>query len=531
MHSAAHLKQALRPGTLLSALLFACLAALPAFADEQEKPKAEKKAPAAVEKKKEAAAAKKEETKPDEKKSDAATYTLKESPFSLKTKLSGTIEATKATPIAMNLKRWADMTVIEVAPHGTSVKKGDVLISLETEKLKKAIQKLEEAMPGKEIALEASQRELETLEKTTPLTLERGRKAKVQAEADLAYYEDVTKEIQIRDAKQSVESAANYLAYAEEELKQLKKMYEQDDMTEETEEIILQRAENSVKNYRWLLEKAEERSERNLTTTIPRQHEKMERDVELTQISWRASEKSTRDALAKKRLEFEAAERSFEDSVRSLEEHKNDLEALTVKAPHDGIVYYGMAQRGKWTTASTVERKLQPGAKLSMREVVLTIVDPARVQLRVAAGETALKGLSPGQSGELVMKWNSDIKADAKVESVSFVPFYNNTFDTVVAVSGVKEKSKVMPGMAATAEITTYENKKALTVPKGAIKKDGDESTVTLKGGDLRMVETGKSDAKVTEITKGLKAGDIILLSSEKKEEEPEKKTAETPKK
>ena len=41
----------------------------------------------------------------------------------------------------------------------------------------------------------------------------------------------------------SLKSSEQYLAYAAEELNQLKKMYEADDLTEETEEIILQRAQ------------------------------------------------------------------------------------------------------------------------------------------------------------------------------------------------------------------------------------------------------------------------------------------------
>ncbi len=445
-------------------------------------------------------------------KAEPKTHEVVVEEFILKTKLSGVIESTRATPIALDLDQWGDLTVIRAVDHGTVVKKGDVLIELATEDVKEKIRNLDIGMASMKLARDAAHLELEKLEKTTPLMLEKSRKGKMQAEADLAYYEDVSKGTRERDTKEVVTSAENYLSYAQEELDQLLKMYEEDDLTEETEEIILQRARHSVKSYQWQLQKAKERAERTLSTTIPREYDQLKQDLELNQINWRATETSTRATLAKKRQEVAAVDRDFEKSVKSINELRMDLKAMSVQAPHDGIVYYGMAQRGKWTTASTVERKLLPGAKLTMREVVMTVVDPVKIQLRAAASETALKDLEVGQAAETAMKWDSDLKLKGKITGLSFVPFSTNTFDTVLSLSPAPKGKPVMPGMAATAEITTYENEKALTVPKGAIKKEGDKESVTLKGGKVRRVETGKTDGKKVEILKGLKAGDMIEL-------------------
>ena len=55
-------------------------------------------------------------------------------------------------------------------------------------------------------------------------------------------------------AAMTLKSYRDSLAYATEELNQLKKMYEADDLTEETEEIILQRTKNQVDRAKFLLE-------------------------------------------------------------------------------------------------------------------------------------------------------------------------------------------------------------------------------------------------------------------------------------
>lgn len=509
------------PGSFLVLLVLGFSISLHAEKSVKKAPKAERAGGKAKVEQKEV------EGEKDAKEENTKTHEVVAETFILKTKVSGVIESTRATPIALDLDQWSDLTVVRAVDHGTVVKKGDVLIELETDAIKEKIRDLDLGMPLKELAKEAAHLELDKLEKTTPLTLERSRELKVQAEADLAYYEDVTKELRERDAKETVSSAENYLAYAQEELDQLLKMYEEDDLTEETEEIILQRARHSVKNYEWLLEKAKERADRSLTTTIPREYEKLKQDLELHQINWRASETGTRAALVKKRQEVAAIDRDFEESVKSLNELRMDLKAMSVQAPHDGVVYYGMAQKGKWTTASTVERKLLPGAKLTMREVVMTVVDPSKVQLRAAASETSLKNLEVGQSAETEMKWNSEVKLKGKVTGLSFVPFSTNTFDTIVSLSAAPKDKPVMPGMAATAEVITYENEKALTVPKEAIKKEGEKESVTLKGGKVRRVETGKTDGKKVEILKGLKAGDVIELPAAEKDAAPAKSGSE----
>ncbi|HCU87099.1 MAG TPA: HlyD family secretion protein, partial [Verrucomicrobiales bacterium] len=72
-------------------------------------------------------------------------------------------------------------------------------------------------------------------------------------------------------ARFSLLTSQNSLAYAEEELKQLKKMYAADDITEETEEIILQRATHAVNRAKHFLERSESTAANTLTATLPRE--------------------------------------------------------------------------------------------------------------------------------------------------------------------------------------------------------------------------------------------------------------------
>lgn len=490
--------------------------------EKEEKPKAEKPADAKPADAKPAAEKPKAAAAPAS--PAAPTHSVKAEDFVQKVKVSGTVESTRETPVELNLKRWSDLTVIRAVPHGTEVKAGDLLIELETKDLKKKIEETKLAMPGKEIELSAAELELESAEKSTPISLAKSLRDKMQAEQDLAHFEDESRPMRERGAKEDVKEIVEALAYAEEELNQLKKMYEQDDLTEETEEIILRRTENTVARYRWMLEQTEARAERTLNTLIPREHESLKTNLELQQITWRAGEKSLREGLEKKRLDTAAKRREMDETKKALTEMEEDLAAMRVTAAHDGIVYYGMSQRGKWTTAALVDRKLIPGGKLAMREIVMTVVDPAKVQVRLALTEDQLKDLAEGQDGTLSLKWKPDVKFDARVKSILYVPYADKTFDSVLSVKTPADAPALFPGMTADAEITVYEKKDAIVIPKAAVKKEGDKETVTAADGKAITVKTGRSQGDKVEILEGLKSGDSIRLPETKPETKPEAK-------
>lgn len=487
----------------------------------------EKKADAKVAEKPEG----KPEGKADAKASSPEIHRAERGEITVTEKIPGILQSTKSTPLAMDLLQWADLLVVKAVPHGAEVKKGDLLVDLDTKAIREKIEELELGMPTVRLELEAAELNFEKVKKSTPLALEKARRNKMQAEQDLAYFEDVTLPMREKGAAQDVKQVKDFLAYAEEELKQLRKMYEADDLTEETEEIIIRRAENSVNEYRWRLEQTEERSKRSVHTLLPRELEELRRARTEAEISWRAEEKSLPDALKKAELEFQAKARALVEAETSLEEHRRDLEALTVRAPHDGVVYYGMSQRGKWTTASTVERKLLPGGKLTMREIFMTVVDPAALELLLAIPEDKLADLAPGQAVEVEAVASPETEIAGELTSISRVPYPDNTFDGIVRLSEWEGAGPLFPGMKAEAEVTVYENADALLLPSGAVKKEDEKETVTLKGGVVRVVETGRAAGGKVEILKGLKPGDEVILPGKEADGASEKTDAKEEKK
>ena len=188
--------------------------------------------------------------------------------------------------------------------------------------------------------------------------------------------------------------------------------------------------------------------------------------------------------------------------------------ALTVKAPHDGVAYYGASSRGKWITASTVDRKLVPGGKLTPAEVILTIVKPAPLKLRAAVPENRLRHLAKGAAGLAAPGLDSEAEFKTVLESVSLVPYADNTYDAVFTVpeSEPDNGPTFYPGMTAKIRLDLYEAANALTAPKKAVHRDAEGYYVHLKDGAKRRIKVGKSNDEAYEILEGLKEGDEIKL-------------------
>ena len=111
---------------------------------------------------------------------------------------------------------------------------------------------------------------MQALEKITPLDLEASQRAARMAEEDRKYFFDVERPFALKAVDFSLKVAKETLEYEEEELRQLEKMYKADDITEETEQIVLKRARDTVERAKFMVEYAKLNHDHALKFAIPR---------------------------------------------------------------------------------------------------------------------------------------------------------------------------------------------------------------------------------------------------------------------
>jgi HlyD family secretion protein len=434
--------------------------------------------------------------------------------------LKGTVEAEQMSELSIEPVAWTrTLTVKKVVEHGTAVKKGDVLVQIDPEKIDTAIRELRMERSVEELTIRQAREELPVLEKSLPLDLAAAERAKKQADEDLKRFLEVDRALAVADAEQMVKNAAFSLENAREELKQLQKMYRDKDLTEETEEIILKRQRHFVESAEHYLKSAKIRRDETIKIQLPRREQTMRDHAEKEALALEKAKNTLKPALTQKRLALEKLLYQHDKSGDRLRNLEKDRESFTVRAPADGIVYYGKCLRGQWSTTSMAEKSLRPGGSLSSGEVFMTVVSPRSLFIRADVPENDLHWLHDGLTGKVVPAGYPDVRIPARLLKMTFVPRAGGHFDARIALEAGKDSPQLMPGMACSVKLTAYRKKDALTVPASAVftdDSDDDVHYVYLPSGkngkaEKRTVKIGKSSGKKTEILEGLKEGEEIL--------------------
>jgi len=453
------------------------------------------------------------------------TYTVKRSPLRITLDLDGVLEAQTAHEIAVRPDEWSNLTVANAVPHGARVRKDDVLLSFETEKIDRAIADLRAELKLSEVALRQNEDQLQVLEKTTPLDLEAGQRAARVAEEDRKYFFEVDRPFKVKAAEFALKVAKEVLEYEEEELHQLEKMYKADDITEETEEIVLKRARDGVERAKFMVQQVQIMHDQALKLTIPRTEEQVNDAARRKSLEWEKNKIGLPLALQKQRLELEKLREQRSRSEDRLNRLLADRQSMTVKSPADGIVYYGKCVRGKFSDSTMLAENLRPHGSVQANQVVMTVVEPRPMFVRAAAAEERLHYLRPGLKGTATPVGYPDQKLAVTVDRVSDVPASPGSFDARLKVALDKKAKGLMPGMACKVKLVPYLKKDALTVPPKAVMTDElDEQKhyvyVPEKDGkpQKRPVTLGEKTDKQVEILKGLAEGDKVLLEAPQEE-------------
>ncbi len=447
-----------------------------------------------------------------------ATVKVEKGPLHVEVAAKGVFEAEEMTEVVLRPEVWTSFQVLKAIEHGTPVKKGDVLLTLDPDKLDRALRDLEADRYLSDLSLKQAEEELAAAEKLLPLDVAGAELAKKYADEDLKRYMEVDRPMIEKGMQFLAKSSADLVEYAKEELRQLEKMYKAKDLTEETEEIILRRQRNELEAAQFKLKDAEWMRDRTLNVTLPRRDQTVNETAQKQAITLEKAKATLPMSLAQKKLSLDKLRYEKGKAAEKFKQMQSDRELLTVKSPADGIVYYGKCSRGQWTTSSSMAEKLHRGGSVMPEEVIFTVVKPRPLIARATIEEKDLHFVKKGMTGKASAAAFPDLKLPVTVSNVAGVPLSAGSFELKLTVNLPKDAESLMPGMTCSIKLAAYHKDDALTVPVSAVFTDeGDEDHpyVYVAGKDgkseKRGVTIGKKTASKAEILQGLAAGDEIL--------------------
>jgi HlyD family secretion protein len=463
-------------------------------------------------------------TKPAEKKEAApATVKVTKGNFKIDHSFKGVLEATEMTELVFRPKQWTSgMQVLEAVLPGTQVKKGDALLKPDLEKIDKALKEMETDHKLADLAHKQAEIDNNYSQRLMQLEMEQAELAKKMAEDDFQKFTAKDKVFAEKMVLFQVRNATNNVAYAKEELKQLEKMYKANDLIEDTEQIIITRQKNQVESAEFFLKTAENRRDDTMQVDLPRRERSLKDSLERQTLALERLKEARKYQIQQKELAFEKAKYERSKAAERFEQTKADRDAMLVKAPCDGILFYGRSVKGKWTNASSIAEKFRKGgSSISNEEVFMTIVQLRPLQIQASVDEKTVQQLQTGQTGSVTLPTFDDLRLTAKLEKIALVPLTPGSYEVVLSLNVPEDAPRVLPGMDCNVKLVTFDRKDALTVPTASVFMDEEDDAKkyvwlpAAAGGKptKQHIKTGKSHGGKTEILDGLKEGDSILQS------------------
>ncbi|HUF64017.1 MAG TPA: hypothetical protein VMN36_18205 [Verrucomicrobiales bacterium] len=445
---------------------------------------------------------------------DAEVFEATKTDLAAETKFEARFDAVRSQEISIRPAEWKDWIVLSAAAHGARVSKGDVVLEFERQDIEEEIEKLETARSASVAALELAEAELDHQRASTPLELEIAARAARRAQEDLDRFQSEGRPRSEAEARFSLASAEQQLLNQREELEQLQKMYDADDLTEETEEIILKRQKFAVQAAEFSFAGAQLRSHDQLSNQIPRQAADLENARQQTALALELAE----NTLDRKVLQQELAVQDLKTDRRKAAKHLSDLhkdrQDMTFKAPFDGIVLYGAFRDGRFVSAAEAAKKLLPGGKLAPFEVAMTLVEPAPLALSASVDEAILGRFQTGAQGSARPALLSGVRLPVRVVSAGAVADPDGKYSVRLEVD-VSGHPTLKPGMTCHVELEPEERSGVLAVPENLVATENGKSTVRIRLPDgseeTRSVRLGGRGKGMVEILEGLSEGDQVL--------------------
>lgn len=445
----------------------------------------------------------------------SAELTLEMKPFFIAHSLDATALPDTTSPIRLDAEAWPTFKIVAIADHGSAVKTGDALIVFETEEIDRKLADFRQSIATATLNLAQAELDLATLEKTVPEQLARLERNAAVAAEELEHFN--------KTARKSAEETAGFeqkrreqiLASHQEELKQLTKMYEADDATEETEEIILQQQLDSVEAAEFALRMEILNHKRTVGVSLPRQLTALTQTRDDTALSLDKGAKDLPRSVELKKLEIAALKTGLERDGKALADLEKDRAFFEIKAPADGLFYHGAIEGGKWTTGDLI-KTLEPGGAAPVAKTFATFIPSiANPLIHAFPNQATARVLAVGAEGVAILPGREDIAIPVSLKSIAATPAPDLTHPATFTATW-PENLSTLPGQSLQIRIVSHSNEKAITVPTKALAYGPKGWTVEVKLADgkteNRPVTRGRSDAENTEITAGLEAGQVVIV-------------------
>lgn len=441
----------------------------------------------------------------------------------IEVEVSGVFVADDKDEIAMEPSKYrGDLIVTKILPEGSEVKKGDVLMEFDTDKLDEALEEAENEVTDANVELQKATAELESAKidsesKQAQLAKElEFLNTEVRASVEKQDLEVAEKEKEITDAESS-------LADARVDFQQLKELYDERELHTATENILIARQQKSlddqVRKIGTLKKKFEffQQFEKN-KTQLEKELEVKKKEAEIKK------EKITLEAaVAEKQSVVDKAQRKLDAADRKVKGLTEDREHLQVVSPRDGILFYKTTDNDSsigFTIGRQDDDELKVGGRVKTHGILLTVATMENLSVKMQVKEDDIQHMK----AELPITVRPDAYPSLQLEGsltqvdqiASRTDVFSNARRFTVRGKCKDVAGQLKSGMNCKVIVHAEKVPDAIQVPIVAVIEDGGKYFCNVKNGkeaEKREVQIGLSNNEFVQITEGLEKGDVVFLN------------------
>jgi multidrug efflux pump subunit AcrA (membrane-fusion protein) len=442
------------------------------------------------------------------------THTVARGALSLDFSGDGVFEPVDPVEVRLRPRAFGgDLLVASSAADGKAVKKGEVVLEIDAEPVRRELAGAENDLVLARANTKKAKEDVRLGDAADAVALDSAAKELDNAKVALKWFEVAEGPDLIKQADLQSKMARDGIEDQQDELDQLKKMYKTEDLTTATADIVVKRAVRQLTRSQEMLGITDNQSRKIKEIQHPQTKFNAEQAVKKADVALEQLKVTQEQAKVARSTALVAAEIAQAKAEQKVSELKGDLAQLKVTAPADGVVYWGMMQNGAWQNPNP--RALEKGEKVTPQQVVAVIAAPGKLRGSVAVAENKLAAIQPGQKATVTPKLLPQTKYDGTVSRIA------KTTSTIAGASGFEVEidldavdARLAPGMSAAIKIEAGKAENVLLVPTSAVEGGKVKVAAEGKAEEEREVVTGRTDGKMVEVVKGLAEGEKVVVKS-----------------
>lgn len=368
-----------------------------------------------------------------------------------------------------------DVEIRELAPEGSRVEAGDLLVKLDTTDLELELARVRQEDRQAEMDLQVAEGEWD----------EAGDDVKSVTEGEGA--------LTVEEARSAMQRAQKKAERLRQEYEHLKPLLDKGYITRDE----LAKTEDQLEEAEQELVLARKRS-----------------DV-VVQLSHPREQKRAALALAQKTAQLGHARTHAAETQQRLDLLVRLIDGCTIRARGPGLVVY------EENMSVNPRRKLRIGDRVFATQGIVTIPEVNRMLVEASVSESEVHRVRAGQAAEVRVEAFPDLKLTGKVTRVGTLasasanrPFDDKRFDLIITLDPTS--ADLRPEMTIRADVIVGARTNVLMVPVTAVFNDRGRRVayvVGATGTEMRQVDLGESNDRMVEIVAGLREGERVSLA------------------